>query len=249
MQCPRCGGGFEFAGGGQHARCTRCLTLFQMGPQGPTQVQVQAPGGGQNQDFENTMAQNLGFGPPPAGAGKHNIPDVRVGDMNVRVKINGMTPENYAKDKVSSMVWGWIIGAIIIVLLVIGGGILGIYVWYQAKNSGSATVSVKTPEAATWDGKSTFTCDGNDAVSLKGVKATAGVVAGGNCHLTLDNCTITAPIGISSDGNARVIVTGGSVTGTTNAIKAEGISQVTVTGATIKGKVSMEGLAKVIGAK
>ncbi len=248
MQCPRCGGGFEMAGGGQHARCMRCLTLFTMGPQGPTQVQVQAPGGGQNQEFENMMAQNLGFGPPPAGAGRHNIPDMRVGDMNVRVKINGMSPENYAKDKVSSMIWGWIIGGIIILLLIIGGGVLGVYIWYSAKHTNDP-VAPKPAEAATWDGKSTYTCDGNENVSLKGVKATAGVVAGGNCHLTLDNCNITAPIGISSDGNARVTVTGGSITGSTNSIKADGLSQVTVTGATIKGKVAKDGLAKVIGAQ
>jgi hypothetical protein len=248
MQCPRCGGGFEFAGGGQHARCMRCLTLFQMGPQGPTQVQVQAPGGGQNQEFENMMAQNLGFGPPPPGAGRHNIPDMRVGDMNVRVKINGMTPENYAKDKVSSMVWGWIIGAIVIVLLIIGGGILGIYVWYQAKSSGTASVPTKTPEAATWDGKTTFKCDGNDAVALKNVKATAGVEADGNCKLTIDNCTITAPVGLTTDGNARVTMTGGSITSTT-AIKAMGISNITLSGTTVKGKVVKDTMGKVIGAQ
>jgi hypothetical protein len=147
------------------------------------------------------------------------------------------------------MIWAWIIGAIIIVLLVIGGGILGIYVWYQAKNSGNAAVPTKAPEAATWDGKATFTCDGNDSVSLKNVKATAGIEANGNCKLTLDNCTITAPVGISADGNAKVTVTGGSITGSTAAIKAVGISTVTVSGATVKGKVVKDSLGKVIGAQ
>jgi hypothetical protein len=218
-----------------------------MGPQGPQPVQVQAPGGGHNQEFENMFSQNLGFGPPPPGAGKHNIPDMRVGDVNFKVKINGMSPENYAKNKVSSMIWGWIIGGVIIVLLIITFAGIGGYVWYTAKNPGAAPE--RTTEVASWDGKSTFTCDGNDAVTLKGVKATAGIVAGGNCQLKCDGCTITAPIGVSSDGNAKVTLTGGSLTGTTNAIKAEGISTVTVTGCTVKGKVSKEGLAKVIGAQ
>ena len=250
MQCPKCGGGFEVAG--ENARCTRCLSIFRMTPQGPTPIQIEAPGGGHNQDFENMMAQNLGFGPPPQGAGRHNIPDVRVGDMNVRVKINGMSPERYAKDRASSMVWGWVIGGIIIGIMVIGGVLFGLYLFFSVRSSAAntSTPTARVAADASWDGKSTFTCDANDVVKLKGITATVsdvGVKAGGNCQLTLENVSITAPTGISGSGNAKITLTGGSITSTGNAVEVDNLSQVNATGTKVKGKVKKQALGKVTG--
>ena len=56
------------------------------------------------------------------------------GGRQLQLKINGKTPEDYLKDKASSMIWGWIIGAVIIGILVLGGVGLGGYIYFQAKN-------------------------------------------------------------------------------------------------------------------
>lgn len=63
MQCLSCGGGLEFAGGGAHARCQRCCRLFSVQGGGLTPLQVQAPGGGDNPQFNAMYAQQLGFAP------------------------------------------------------------------------------------------------------------------------------------------------------------------------------------------
>src|SRR5262245_58494979 len=119
MQCLNCGGAFEFAGGGQHARCTRCLALFSNNHGPLTPIRVEAPGGGYNPDFNAMFARNLGFGPPPPGAGPHNAPQQPQhnlgkgtfdmgGGQQLQLTIDGKNPENFLKDKASSMIWGWI---------------------------------------------------------------------------------------------------------------------------------------------
>ena len=132
MQCLSCGGAFEWAGNGQYARCTRCLALFSNQNGQLTPIQVQAPGGGNNPEFNAMFAQNLGFGPPPPGAGmsqpQHNMAAGTFdmgGGQQLQVQINGKTPEGYLKDKASSMIWGWIIGAVILGIVVLGGIGLG----------------------------------------------------------------------------------------------------------------------------
>ena len=147
----------------------------------------------------------------PSGCGKttflRTIADLEQ-PTSGSLTINGQSPENYVKNQVSSMVWGWIIGAAIVGLLLIGGVVLGIYIYLHANDTGptssSGGVPTKTAQTAQWDGKTPFTCGGNDAVALSGVNATAGVTAEGNCQLTLMNVTITAPVAISTS-NALVV--------------------------------------------
>ena len=102
MTCVNCGGAFEYAQGGKYCRCVRCLTLFTNEMGRLTPIHVEAPGGGHNPEFNAIFARNLGFGPPPNQG------------PQLHVRINGQTPESYAKNQVSSMVWGWIIGAVIL---------------------------------------------------------------------------------------------------------------------------------------
>jgi hypothetical protein len=170
------------------------------------------------------------------------------GGAQLRVKINGMTPENYAKNEVSKMVWGWIIGAVIIGLMVVIGLGFGIYVYAQAKDSGTGGASATAAAAGKWDGKSTFECGGNDQVTLTGVTATAGVKAGGNCVLLLTGVNITAPIAIDAEGNAKVTMTGGSITASTNSVVAGANAHVDLVGTKVSGKVKASGAAKVTGA-
>lgn len=108
-----------------------------------------------------------------------------------------------------------------------------------------------TAAAAKWDGKSPFTCSGNDNLRLNGVSAklsTTAITASGNCHLTLVNVDVTAPTGIEAGVNAVVTVQGGSITGTTFAIHATANAKVDVTGAKVSGKTQAAGVnAKVTG--
>lgn len=250
----------------------RCLSLFTSENGALTPVVVQAPGGGWNPEFNNIFAQNLGFGPPPPGAqpmpppqqpgyGQQQQPQHNMGagtfDMGgghqLHVKINGKTPENYLKDKASSMIWGWIIGAVILGLIVLTFAGIGIYVYVVAKDSG-ATAAANSPAgqraaaASNWDGKSPLTCGGSDAITVTGVTASAGVKASANCQLNLVNVNITAPVAVDASGNAKVTMTGGSITASGNSVVAGGNATVTCVGTKVSGKSKKSGNATIVGA-
>jgi hypothetical protein len=261
MQCPSCGGAFEWAGNGQYARCTRCLALFNNQNGQLTPIQVQAPGGGHNPEFNAMFAQNLGFGPPPPGAGmqqpQHNMGAGTFdmgGGQQLQVKINGKTPENYLKAEASSMIWGWIIGAIVIGVLVIGGLGFGLYLYFQVKSdsaTGGGAAATKTAAAGQWDGKSTFECKGNDVIALTGVKASVAgtaIKASGNCQLTLTSIDITAATGIDAGGNAKVTMTGGSIKATASSVVAANNAKVDCVGTSVTGKSKASNGAKITGA-
>lgn len=246
----------------------RCLSMFTQDGGQLTPVVVQAPGGGFNPEFNAIFAQNLGFGPPPPGAqpvppqmqppGGYGQPPPQHnygagtfdmgGGHQLHVKINGKTPENYLKDKASSMIWGWVIGAVILGLVVLTFVGIGIYGYVVAKNSSAPGAAAKAAEAASWDGKTPFTCGGNDVVALTGITATAGVNASGNCQLTLTGVNITAPVAIEASGNAKVTVTGGSITGSSNSVVASSNAKVDFIGTKVTGKAKTSANAKVTGA-
>lgn len=260
MQCTSCGGGLEW--NGPNARCPRCGATFSY-----ANGQL-VPGGGAPGGYGAPPAGGFGGPPPqmgmgPQGYGQQPQHDVGQGtfDMGgghqVQFSINGKTPEQYAKDKASSMIWGWVIGAVILGVIVLVFVGVGIYVYAAAREGGggggasSPLNEEKQAAAAKWDGKSTFLCSGNDAITLEGVKATVGDVAikaSANCNLTLKNVALTAPVGIEASGNAKVTVIGGSINAATKAISASANAQVNVSGATVTGKVEKKGLAKVTGA-
>lgn len=158
--------------------------------------------------------------------------------------------QNQLKDKAKSNIIWYGIGCGI--LFVVGLGILGLgfYIWHSVKTGMASSTSTSSPRSATaakWDGKSTFNCGGTDAVTLSGVKASAGISAQGNCQLTLVDCDITAPTGIDATDNAKITMTGGSVNGSSFAVKADGLAKVTMTGTKVTGKTQALGLAKITG--
>jgi hypothetical protein len=176
------------------------------------------------------------------------------GAQQLQVQINGKSPENYLKAEASSMIWGWIIGAVIVGILVIGGlGFAG-YLYFQVKSDsagGGAAAAGKAAAAAKWDGKSTFECKGNDVIALSGVKANVtgtAIKASGNCQLTLTGVELTAATGIDASANAKVTMTGGSIKATTNSIVAAGGAKVDCVGTTVSGKSKAAGAAKITGA-
>jgi len=185
--------------------------------------------------------------PHDYGRGQFDLGD----GHQLQVQINGKSPENYAKDKVSGMIWGWIIGAVIlgiVVLTVVG---FGIYIYVVAKDTSSPVTKQASAKAASWDGKSTLECKGNDVMVIDGVTATVSDTAirtAGNCQLTLNNVKITAPIGIEAGGVSKVVVTGGSINGSTNTIVAQNSASVTVAGTQLTGKTKKVGGGKIVGA-
>lgn len=263
MQCLNCGGALEYAGGGQHARCMRCLSLFSNQNGALTPIVVQAPGGGFNPQFNDVFAQNLGFGPPPPGAQPMPPPqqapqhDLAKGTFDLggghqlRVKINGKNPQNYLKDRASSMIWGWIIGAAILFLLVLTFAGIGGYAYWTASSSASAATGGGVATGATWDGTSTFECKANDKVTLTGVKAHVSgtaIKASGNCQLTMVGVELTAPVGIEASANAKVSMTGGAINASTSSVVASAAAKVDLVGTKVSGKSKSSGAAKVTGA-
>ncbi len=187
---------------------------------------------------------------PPAGA-QHNLAAGTFdmgGGQELHLKIDGKTPEGYLKDKASSMIWGWIIGAVIIGIMLITGIGFGIYIYVAAKDTSSPASAAKAAAAAKWDGKSTFECGGNDIVAIHGVTATAGVKAAGNCQLTMTEVNITAPVGIEAGANAKVVMTGGSITASGNSVVASASAKVDLVGTKVSGKSRSSAAAKITGA-
>jgi hypothetical protein len=188
----------------------------------------------------NASSVNLSAGTVDLGGGAH-----------LKVKINGMTPEGYVKDKISQTLWGWAIGGFILLVMALGIGGTILYVMHSAETSGVTTTSATAAAAAKWDGKSPLECGGNDVVAVSGVTATLGGTAskaGGNCQLTLTDVNITAPIGIEASGNAKVTVSGGSITSSSNSIVAGAASHVTCSGTKVTGKAKATAAAKITGA-
>ena len=189
-------------------------------------------------------------GAPVQQAPQHNMAagTFDMGDGHqLRLKINGKTPEGFLKDKASSMIWGWIIGAVIIGIMVLTAVGFGIYIYVVAKSPSPAAAG-KAAAAAAWDGKSTFECGGNDVVALTGITSSAGVKAAGNCQLSLTGVNITAPVGIEASASAKVIMTGGSITSSTNSVVASAAAKVDLLGTKVTGKSKSSGAAKITGA-
>lgn len=127
---------------------------------------------------------------------------------------------------------------------------VGGYVTYAILGgpSASPTLADTTPRLASWDGKSTLKCGGNDRIKVSGVTATIkgiGVDAAGNCQVELVGVTLSADTALRARGNASITVVGGTVTGRTLAVDAGAASEVDLTQATVQGEVKKSGLAKV----
>lgn len=156
--------------------------------------------------------------------------------------------KNQVKDKVKTEIIWYGIGCVVVGLVLVGAAGLGIYIYSTATASGPATGPAK---AAAWDGKSTFSCSGNDAVKLEKVKASlageTAIKASGNCRLDLVDVDITSKDGIEALSNAVVTVKGGSVNASGTAAKALGNAQVVFQGTSVTGKKQALGAAKITG--
>lgn len=182
--------------------------------------------------------------------GQQPGPPMQPQGPQIQVKINGKTPENFVKDKVSSMIWGWIIGGIILALIVITLAGVGIYVAYKVKTDDPG--AAKAAAASAWDGKTPLECKGADVMVVTGVTANlpgqTAIKASAACQLTLVNVNLTAGTGIEASASSKVTMTGGSITATGNSVVASANAQVNCTGTKVTGKSKASGNAKVNGA-
>jgi hypothetical protein len=133
------------------------------------------------------------------------------------------------------MYWTIRLGIFAIVALVSLGG------WVYHRMTGQRIAGVTDDDDDDdWAGSAPLVCGGNDQIDAKGVKATftsgTAINAGGNCKVTCKDCVIKAPMGVQANGNAQIVLIGGSV---------EGQTAVTASG---NGKVDVQGNAKVTGA-
>ncbi len=132
----------------------------------------------------------------------------------------------------------------------VGGYIAYVVTAGSPSGGGIGGGGVGAVEEATWDGKSTFKCGGNDKITLSGASGTVtdvGIDAGGNCKLTLDGVDVNADTALKAGGNAKVTVIGGSLKGTKFAVQAGGNAKVDLQGTTVEGEIKKGGLAKVTG--
>lgn len=180
---------------------------------------------------------------------------INVGGFKIKASTDGGLDtqglKNQVKDKAKSTVIWWAAGCLIVGLVFLGLAGLGGYIYWEAQKGISASSGTGPAKAAKWDGKSEFSCSGNDNVKLEGITASlssgTAVKASGNCKLELVNCNITAPNGIDASANASVEVKGGSVTSTGLAAKAGAAARITFSGTKVTGKTQAAGAAKITG--
>jgi hypothetical protein len=165
---------------------------------------------------------------------------------------------NQVKEKAKTEIIWWGIGCVVLLLVVVGLGVLGWYVYAKFKEgekkgnweSGSAEPAGEAKDAK-WDGKSPYSCGAGDVVKIKGVKAQlksgTAITAGANCQLELEDVEIDAPVGIQVGASAVVTVKGGSVTGKDAAAKALGNGKIVFKGTKVTGKKEQLGAAKIEG--
>lgn len=177
---------------------------------------------------------------------------LNVGGFKIKASTDGGIDtdglKNQVKDKVKTEIIWYGIGCVIVGIVIIG--LIGL-AWYIFREASGGNAPSGPGKAATWDGKSKFSCSGNDNVKLEGV--TANIASGeaisamGSCKLELVNVNITAPDGISAMGSAQVTMKGGSVTAKNTAAKVVGAgAQITFQGTKVSGKKEAVG-GKIVG--
>jgi len=230
----------------------------------PAAAQPQQPyapqgyGGGQPAMHGQFMHQNQPPQQQSGGGFLDNVEikaDIHIGGFHIKGSSSkGIDEEALAKQAdekaKSDFIW-WIIGAVVVLAVIGGLGGLGIFIWYKVKHSGETAAENKAAAAASWDGKSPFSCGGSDQVKIEGVKAKlkdgTAIHAGASCHLELVDVEIEAPIAIETGASAVVTVKGGRIEGKDAAAKALGASKITFSGTKVTGKKEALGAAKIEG--
>lgn len=177
---------------------------------------------------------------------------INVGGFKIKASTDGGLDteglKNQVKDKVKTEIIWYGIGCVIVGIVIIGLLGLAFYIFRTASGGGAPTGA---GAAAKWDGKSPFSCGGNDNYKLSATVANlpseTAIKAGGNCKLELENVVINAKNGIEALSNAKVTVKGGSVNASDTAASALGNATITFSGTAVQGKKQALGAAKISG--
>ena len=178
----------------------------------------------------------------------HRLDPEYIGDRAARGCLGGIF------DQISGCIWSIIIGVMVMLMVLAAGG----YAVYLAMNPDTSSVfdkvSIPSSTDASWDGRSTFVCEGHDKTTLSDVTAKLGespaILAKDHCVLRLEGVKVSAPVALRVEGHARVTLEGCNLRGKTHAIDAAGHAVVTVEGGNLESKgvaVKADGHAKVSG--
>src|SRR5258706_8652624 len=125
---------------------------------------------------------------------------VNIGGFKIKASTDGGLDteglKTQVKEKAKTEIIWYGIGCVVVGFVVVGLIGLAIYIFSAFRGSAvGAGPSTGTAKAASWDGKTPFTCGGNDAVKLDGVTAKidsgTAITASGNCRIELTNVNIT----------------------------------------------------------
>jgi hypothetical protein len=119
-------------------------------------------------------------------------------------------------------------------LVLVAMGIVGAAVGTGRGGAGRGFLVTPQGRAEAWDGRSSLICNGDDRMTVRNKTADTGsqpaVIANGSCQLTMIDCRVKGQTGLIANGNVQVIVSGGSITGVTNSVIANGDARVELRG-------------------
>jgi hypothetical protein len=153
--------------------------------------------------------------------------------------------------KLLSAIWGLLIlfvvvvGASAVLYPPLFGTVLGFAEarWWEIVDHGKSPLSCGGSQRMTIRGKTIEVQPGD----LKGPFSRELISAGGDCRIEIIDCNLKAPKVIGAGGTAHVLIQGGHIVGTEEAITAGGDAVVEVRDAKIDGIISGGGAAKWIG--
>jgi len=147
-------------------------------------------------------------------------------------------------------------------MLLIVAAVSGAVAWslIGRKSSGygasapTVTAAPPAPPAprAVPEDEAAYECGGDMRVALGGQTMVVtgpgpAIRASGHCQLTLTNMNITAPVAIEARGNARVMIVGGSLSGSDKSIVASADAEVSVSGVRVSGDIEQSDRAAING--
>jgi hypothetical protein len=133
-----------------------------------------------------------------------------------------------------------LLGVVALVVLAVGGVFA-----MRTMQSDEPVPTKPTSFAGGWDGSKPFTCGGDTEVIFGRIVAhlpgMTAITAGGNCHVRLDEVTITAGTALEASGRAVIEVSGGRMEGSTLTAHAAGNAEIHFKKTSIGGETMKEG--------
>jgi len=168
----------------------------------------------------------------------------------VWVRAGGAGSLEYTETRVKAVSAGLMVAIIGTVFAAIAGVVATLVVIGGASVAITETASHPGQlEAFTWDGTTPYACGGHDRPTISNVTATlpdlVAISVSGHCELTIEGSSISARLPLAVSQHGRVVMRGGRLEGSPNAIEARGHASVEATGVALIGEVTTERHANV----